>query len=114
LIFKSKNISYETQILEPSTEPSSIDKLSYIYSIGDNLAQWTSYLCFDLGESDYYRLNEVLQILTIWESEQIYKKTFIDLMKRYILPAHQVAKNKYQVNQALSAQVEEPQSILEV
>lgn len=60
LIFKSKNLSLETQTLEGSTEPIAIDKLQYIYQIGDNLAQWTSYLCFDLGESDYYRLNEVL------------------------------------------------------
>ena len=35
-------------------------------------------------------------------------------MKRYLLPAHQASKNKYQVNQALSTQIEEPVNILDL
>ena len=53
-------------------------KFSYIYAIGDQLMVWTCHLCLELGETDYYRLNEILQILNIWQDQFIFTKTFID------------------------------------
>lgn len=66
LIFKSKELNIETQVLEIDPENEAlneeleIDKLSYVYAIGDHLQTWISHLCFHFGESDYYRLNEIL------------------------------------------------------
>jgi hypothetical protein len=41
-------------------------KFSYIYAIGDQLMNWTCFLCLELGETDHYRLDEILSILNIW------------------------------------------------
>ena len=77
-----------------------VRQYAYVYAIGDQLQTWVSHLCFHLGESDYYRLNEILQILNIWQQEQIYQKRFIDLLKRYLIPQYELAKSKYECNQA--------------
>lgn len=44
-----------------------VDKLAYVYAIGDNLQQWITHLCLELGETDYFRIKEVLNVLNLWE-----------------------------------------------
>ena len=75
LIFKSKAFAFEEQLLESDDaadnkpKAQKVDKFSYIYAIGDALQTWVSHICFDLGETDYFRLNEIVQILDIWETQ---------------------------------------------
>ena len=69
-------------------------KFSYIYAIGDQLMNWTCFLCLELGETDHYRLEEILSILNIWQDQFIFTKAFIDQLKVYILPQFELAKQR--------------------
>ena len=75
--------------------------MAYVYAIGDNLMAWTSYLCLENGESDYYRLNEIVNMLDLWDNQFIFQNTFINLLKLYVLPSYQLAKDRFLANQCL-------------
>jgi hypothetical protein len=84
------------------------DKLAYVYAIGDNLQQWVTYLCLDVCETDYARLKEILNVLNLWEQQFIYQKKFIDRLKLFIGPQHDIAKSKYMANQCLQQYANAP------
>jgi len=79
-----------------------IDKFAYVKAIGDHIEIWCAHLCLELGESDYYRLNKIMQLINMWEQNGMFSKSFIDLMRRYILPQYELSKDKYENNQPTS------------
>lgn len=85
LIFRSRQINAGMEI-EPQTLEEQKSKFSYIYAIGDHLIQWVTHLVLEMGETDYVRLNEIIQILQIWKNEQIFEAKFINQVCCYIMP----------------------------
>lgn len=55
------------------------------------------------------RLNEVLNILEIWDSNYIYDKKFLSGLRLYIQPQFEMAKDKFVTNQVFEgkSQIEE-------
>jgi hypothetical protein len=51
-----------------------VDAYSFVYAVGDNLEDWIKHLCYIQGESDFYRLSEIVNILDLWESQMIFTK----------------------------------------
>ena len=112
LIFKTKDRQMTVQIYESDSKQRQeveVTNLAYIAAIGDVLQTWTSYLCLDLNEQDYVRLNEVLNILEIWDSNYIYDKKFLNGLRLYIQPQFEMAKDRFVTNQVFEgkSQIEE-------
>jgi hypothetical protein len=108
LIFKSREFSKGRQVLESiladgskSRQELEVDSLAYIRAIGDNLQQWITHFCLVQGETDYYRLNVVVNLLDLWDSHFIFQKTFTDTLRLFIMPSHEQAKAKFLANQCL-------------
>ena len=72
-----------------------VDKEAYVKAVGDNLDAWCAYLCLELGESDYFRLNKILNLFNSWQQYGIFKKSFIDYIRRIVLPQFEIAKDAH-------------------
>ena len=79
-----------------------IDCNEYLYHIGDNLTTWISYICLDLEETDIVRLSILKNIIDKWEEGQFFIRDFCDLLRLFVLPQLDIAKQKNVANQILS------------
>ena len=109
LIFKTKDRQVPLQLFEDENKQRhevEVDSLAYIKAIGDSLQIWVSYLCLDMNEQDYVRLNEVLNILDLWDNNYIYDKKFISGLRLYVQPQFEMAKDRFVTNQVFGGRTQ--------
>ena len=68
------------------------DRFAWVRAIGDNLTQWVASLVLVQNEKDFYRLQEMNNLVELWAQNSIYSKGFISTIKRFYLPAYEIAR----------------------
>ena len=68
------------------------DRFAWVRAIGDNLTQWVASLVLVQKEHEFYRLQEMNNLFELWAQNSIYSKGFISTIKRFYLPAFEIAR----------------------
>lgn len=66
--------------------------MAYVYAIGDHLQKWIVNICLERCESNYMRLNSILNVLDLWDTQFIFQHSFIHRLKIFLMPQHDLAK----------------------